>query len=224
MPTTRDTPTLLVDQPETGAAPVVMTDAYVELNGVNVKCLTNSVQLTAENSPIEVTSFCGVQEYPGPVKYHLILKLYQSFDQGGTDEVLQAALAAGVPMPFKIRPMQGRSDAAPDNPEFSGFVIPQPYDVFGGDAGTASEVDIDWILTAPASRNTGTPIVAAGATAGAPGIYTPAGAVRPANLAALTAGVTASPTTAWNAGQYVVTADMLGAFWNGTAWTLGIAS
>src|SRR5262245_17614925 len=40
-----------------------------------------------------------------------------------------------------------------------------------------------------------------GATAGTPGIYTPAGAQAPLSVAALT-GVTAVPATAWTTGQY----------------------
>lgn len=64
------------------------------------------------------------------------------------------------------------------------------------------------------------PIPATGATAGAPGAFTPAGAEVPANLAALT-GITASPATAWTAGQHVVLGDASQASWNGTAWVAG---
>jgi hypothetical protein len=90
-----------------------------------------------------------------------------------------------------------------------------------GDAGTNAEVKIDWAMTSPPSVNTGS-VAATGATGGAPGFYTPTGAATPANLAAL-AGLTASPTTAWPTGQYVITADLLAAYWNGTAWTAGKA-
>ncbi|MGV1079722.1 MAG: hypothetical protein ACOYD1_07700 [Candidatus Nanopelagicales bacterium] len=58
------------------------------------------------------------------------------------------------------------------------------------------------------------------AVAGDPGSF--GTAVTPANLAAMTT-VTASPTTAWNGGQYVVLADASKAYWNGTTWTAGIA-
>lgn len=63
-------------------------------------------------------------------------------------------------------------------------------------------------------------IPATGATAGAPGAFTPSGAEVPANLAALT-GITASPATAWTAGQYVDLGDASKASWNGTAWVAG---
>lgn len=73
-----------------------------------------------------------------------------------------------------------------------------------------------------------TPIVATGATAGIPGTWTPAGANQlPANAAgATTAGITASPNTAWTTGQYVQgsTAGSGGQMhWSGTAWVAGVA-
>jgi hypothetical protein len=90
-----------------------------------------------------------------------------------------------------------------------------------GDAGAASECAVDWNLTGPPSVDYGT-VAAAGATAGAPGFYTPSGAAVPANLAALT-GVTATPVAAWATGSYVITADFLAAHWSGSAWVAGKA-
>ncbi|MEU5403714.1 hypothetical protein ABZ348_30985 [Streptomyces sp. NPDC005963] len=66
-------------------------------------------------------------------------------------------------------------------------------------------------------------VSALGATAGIPGAFTPSGSLVPANLAGLDL-ITASPTTAWSAGQYVVLGDNSNAHWNGTDWITGIAS
>lgn len=213
----------LADPAPPTATPVMMTDTYVEIGGANLKCLAEELTLQAENKPIEVTTFCGVQDYPGPVKWHFVAKLLQSFDPGATDATLTAALnaytAAGTPVPFKVRAYASRPVSA-TNPQFSGLMIPQPYTVFGGAAGAASEVDIDWIMTAPPTRTTAG-VAATGATAGAPGYFTPSGATTPANLAALT-GITASPATAWTTGQYVITADLLAANWTGSAWAAGV--
>jgi hypothetical protein len=66
------------------------------------------------------------------------------------------------------------------------------------------------------------PIPATGATAGAPGSFTPSGAEAPANLAAMT-GITATPATAWTTGQHVVLGDASQAHWNATAWVVGAA-
>lgn len=221
-----DAPTLMDDPPEVPAQPVMMTATYVELGGSNLRCLCLSVSLEADVKVIEQTSMCDVQEYPGSVKYHLVLKMAQSFDPGATNDVLQAALdnyaATGASMPYKVRPYYNRP-VSPSNPEYSGFVRPLPYNAFGGDAGTASEVDLDWTCTDVWTINKGTPVAATSGVAGQPGYFLPAGSARPANLAAL-AGLTASPATAWPAGSYVITADQLGAHYTGSAWAAGIAT
>lgn len=61
-----------------------------------------------------------------------------------------------------------------------------------------------------------------GANAGSPGAFTPSGATPPATLAAMS-GITANPTTAWTAGQYVVLGNSTLAHWSGTAWVAGAA-
>lgn len=60
-------------------------------------------------------------------------------------------------------------------------------------------------------------VPATSAVAGIPGTYLPANSYAPANLAGMT-GLTASPTTAWTVGQYVLLRDGSKAKWNGTTW------
>jgi len=229
--TPQDAPAQFADLPVPTATPVMMTDAYVEIGGGNLSCLGMNVSIEPENKPIELTTFCGVKDYPGPVKWHLKAKLAQAFDTGATFPTLKAALdaynSAGTLCVFKVRPYKSRAISA-TNPSFEGNAIPQPFTYFGGDAGSASEVDIDWILDAPPTVNQG--VSATGATAGTPGTWTPAGSTPPATVAALIAGtpntVTASPTSAWTTGQYVQTqtAGTSGqAHWSGTAWVSGPA-
>jgi hypothetical protein len=57
------------------------------------------------------------------------------------------------------------------------------------------------------------------ATAGTPGSWN---GTAPANLAG-TAGITASPATAWTTGQYVVLGDASHTYWDGSAWVVGEA-
>jgi hypothetical protein len=206
------------------ATPLVLNDCYFELGGVNLRCLVQHLEVSPENKPVTVTSFCSETDYPGVTKWHLRVTFYQSFDVGATYATLNAALtaynASGTAVNFKARPYSSRV-AASNNPIISGMAIPQPFDLLTGDAGAASQVQIDWNLTAAPTVDTGA-VAATGATAGAPGYFTPSGASSPANLAALT-GVTASPATVWSTGQYVITADLLAAHWSGSAWVAGKA-
>ena len=79
-------------------------------------------------------------------------------------------------------------------------------------------------VAAGAWSRTFTVVAATGATAGTPGTFTPAGAVAPQNLAAMTGVVTATPATAWTTGQHVVLGDLSKAYWNATAWVTGQAA
>lgn len=73
----------------------------------------------------------------------------------------------------------------------------------------------------------GTTNFSTGATAGAPGSWTPGGSTPPANSSDATSkGVVASPTTAWTTGEYVQGSTVGSAgqmHWSGTAWASGIA-
>lgn len=65
---------------------------------------------------------------------------------------------------------------------------------------------------------------ATGASAGIPGTWSPAGAVRPYDLAELAASaITATPTSAWTTGQHVILGDGSTAHWDGTDWVAGPA-
>lgn len=213
------------DPPPPTATPLILNDGYFELGGVNLSCLIKHLEAPfAENKPVTVTTFCSEVDYPGVTKYHLRATLYQTFDAGATFATLNAALQAyqanNTPVTWKARAHASRVASA-NNPVISGLVIPQPFDYIVGDAGAASEVAIDWLLTGAPSVDTGT-VAAAGAQAGSPGYYTPSGANVPANLAALT-GITAAPATAWTPGQYVITGDLLAAHWTSSAWAAGKA-
>jgi len=137
--------------PPASIAPVMMTDCYVELGTANLSCLGIEVSIEPENKPIEQTTFCGVKEYPGPVKWHLKAKLAMDYSTGSTYDTLSAAVtayqSAGTLMPFRVRPYKGRAVGV-TNPFFTGNAIPQPFTVLGGAAGSASEADIDWIMDA----------------------------------------------------------------------------
>jgi hypothetical protein len=205
--------------------PLILNDAYFEMSGVNLRCLVKHLEAAfPENKVVTVTSMCGETDYPGVTKWHLRVTFYQDFSPNSVFATLQAAITAyqtnGTPVAWKARPYSSRV-ASTTNPIISGLAIPQPIPQLLGDAGAASEVQIDWNLTAPPTVDYGA-VTATGATAGAPGYFTPTGATVPANLAALT-GLTANPATAWTPGQYVITADLLANHWSSSAWVAGKA-
>jgi len=89
--------------------------------------------------------------------------------------------------------------------------------------GVTSAVTIDGNFVANGAWSRSSMVVATGASGtAAPGTFSPAGAMAPANLAAMT-GLTATPNTAWTTGMYVRLGDGSTAHWSGTAWVAGIA-
>lgn len=108
-----------------------------------------------------------------------------------------------------------------------------PYNVVPGAGGTPGKLltpiqsgdhmHVQYTTVAPPTPScdceaSGT--AATGATAGTPGTWTPVDSYAPTTLAGTT-GITASPTTAWTTGQYVVLGDNSKAHWSGTAWAAG---
>lgn len=96
---------------------------------------------------------------------------------------------------------------------------------YGGAAGTPLTATATWPLAAKPTITTPAVGAATGATAGTPGSWTPGGSTPPANFtAAQSAGIIASPATAWTTGQYVQgsTAGTSGEMhWSGSAWVTG---
>jgi hypothetical protein len=89
--------------------------------------------------------------------------------------------------------------------------------------GVTSAVTIDATFVANGAWTRTSMVAATGANGvSSPGSFTPAGAMAPANLAAM-GSIVAAPATAWPAGTYVKLGDGSSAHWNGTAWVAGVA-
>lgn len=93
------------------------------------------------------------------------------------------------------------------------FVTYRNGTTFGTWNGTA------WAAYTPPAPAT-PPALATGATAGSPGVWTPAQSVAPATIASAPAP---TPTTAWTIGQYNNLNGGEQAYWDGTAWVRGKA-
>jgi hypothetical protein len=141
--------------------PVILTDASLKISkdGTDVgltelACVTNHIELSPDTSVTTLDTMCGTKDYPGTVKWSLVATLYQSFDTDATEEVLSAAVAHGAPIPFEISAYKSKP-IGPDNPAWSGNLIPQDYSPINGDAGDASVVELEWSLAeAPTKRTT----------------------------------------------------------------------
>jgi hypothetical protein len=129
--------------------PLILKDASISIDGQPLDCVTNHLELSPDVSQLTIDTLCASTDYPGAVKWSLVLTLLQSFDAGATEEVLSAAVAGGVPVPFEIIPYKSLAVSA-TNPSFTGMVVPQPYAPINGDAQAESTIDLEWsLVTAP---------------------------------------------------------------------------
>jgi hypothetical protein len=124
--------------------PVILVDPVLTIDGVDLKCVMSHIELTPDVTLVEVKTSCGVKEYPASIKWTLKATLYHSYDVDGTNEVLTAAVAGGVPVPFTVTPSSDVVSAT--NPEYTGEVIPQPFTPLSGDVGDASSFDLEWSI------------------------------------------------------------------------------
>ena len=133
--------------------PLILDNAGVKIGTgpdvaslVELACVATHVELAPDVSTTPIDTFCGSTDYPGNVKWTLNLTLVQSFDPLATEETLSAAVEGGVAVPFAVVGYRDRP-VGPDNPEWSGFVVPQPYAPINGDAGGESSIDLAWSCT-----------------------------------------------------------------------------
>lgn len=126
-------------------APVILYNPDLTIDGTTLKCLMSHIELNPDVTTVEVKTSCGIREYPGSVKWTLNASLYHSFDPDGTNEVLTAAVEAGVPVPFTVLPSSTKPISA-TNPEYTGMLIPQPFAPISGDVGDASSFDLEWSI------------------------------------------------------------------------------
>jgi hypothetical protein len=189
---------------------------------IDVSCLVNNAILSASPTTADpTTKLCGTQKQ-GATTYSATLSGNMDIDPDNAESLFCLSWAEpGTEQPFKFTPDLAEGSSA------EGILILQPLD-FGGTGDYGSDLTADFefqvlwkpVITCSGGASGG--VVATGATAGAPGAFTPSGATPPANLGQMTS-IVASPTTAWTTGQSVLLGDASSAHWDSAAWVAGLA-
>lgn len=208
---------------------------YISGDGVTLSSNTSSDNLTPWQSTSPIRTMITGKE----LSLQFVMWQTDPVSMGLWFDVAPPAAVAGA-LAFDVRSDGGGLLYAvgidvKDGSSVFRVVFPRSQLSNNGDVSIARGSAVGWDVTLTALDDNGvlahiigklTPaVVATGATAGIPGVFTPSGAVAPANVAAMT-GLTASPATAWTTGQYVqtATAGTPGqAHWSGSAWVAGAA-
>ena len=66
--------------------PLILTNASVKIDGTELACLANHVELSPDVNITTLDTFCGSRDYPGTAQeWSLVATFYQSFDAGSTE-------------------------------------------------------------------------------------------------------------------------------------------
>lgn len=208
--------------PSVTAAPFVLNKPKVTVGtggtAIEIQCAASEIHTNVDQSENTVETFCGTFTSFKPETWDVTLNGLQSFGAAGLWNLLRPLV--GSLQTFTVLPDRDVAVGAA-NPQMTGSAIVKAFPFLDAAVGEASEFDLVLAVQGPPQFVTSL-VAATGATAGTPGTFTPANAQTPANFAAMT-GLTASPTTLWTSGQYVVAGDLSRAYWNATTWVSGTA-
>jgi hypothetical protein len=189
---------------------------------MELQCAANGIEMVPDVPEETYSTFCNSYIAYGVETWTITATVLQSFGVDGIETKLRPL--TGQIVDYEVRP-DAPDARSVDNPAKTGKAILKPFPFLTGGVNQPSEFEI--VLACQGTPTTaltgGTPLRAAGATAGTPGSFTPAGAMVPNNFADLNAtpAITASPATVWTTGQYVSLQDGSRAHWSGTAWVAG---
>jgi hypothetical protein len=200
----------------------ILWDVSLMIDDVDLSDHVESIEITVGINKQAAAAMSELQDYSMAGTITITdpkVTFYQDYATAKVYATMFAAWQARTVFEVRAKPSSGA--AAIDNPEWTIPCFVGEMPVMTGTRGdrhmTAVTLTVAGLFTV---LMTATP--ATGATAGTPGTWTPGGSTPPANLAG-TSGVTATPSSAWTTGQYVVLGDSSHCYWNGTAWTAGEA-
>jgi hypothetical protein len=217
------------------SAPVTIDDTYNTFGPgvlkigtigteIDASCYVNNLQIVPSKDQEDgKTMLCGTEKGGRTTySYEMSGTLDLDLDKGAAGLFALSQSAPGSTQAFTFTPQE-------DGVTATGSLILDPLSFGSSDGyGSVMQSDVAFALVGkPVYDYTG--IVggagaATGATAGAPGTFTPSGATPPADLAALqSGGVVATPNSAWTTGQSV-NLGTGSAHWTGAAWATGSAA
>lgn len=132
----------------------VLTNARLEVNGVNLSSWTRSVELSIERDAPEQTTMGDTTKrvIAGLMDWSVTATFAQDFGSGAVDATIWSAFSAGTPVTVKVRPTQGAISAT--NPEYTGNAIIVSYNPVSGGVGDFHETQVEFKAAGALTRAT----------------------------------------------------------------------
>lgn len=132
---------------------MVLTAAYLSLDGSDVSDHTSKIQLTAEIEEKDVTTYKsqGWKEVTGGLASgSLAVTFKQNYDAAAIDAKMWALFLGRLPVSFEVRAMDAA--AGPNNPSYSGKTLVRQWNPLAGTVGDVAESDVTWPTSGPITR------------------------------------------------------------------------
>ena len=135
-------------------ARIVLTDAYVKLNNVDLSDHIASVEIAQSFDSIETTAFgdSGRTRTGGLEDSSVTLSFHQDFAAASVDQTI-APLVGGTAA-FEIRAVGTATAVSSTNPKWTGTVLITEWNPLSGAVGELSTADVTWPVSGQVTRGT----------------------------------------------------------------------
>lgn len=135
-------------------APIILTDAYVSINGVVLSGRVVSVELSQEAEDVDTTTMGATarQHAVGLRNDTFTVTFLQDYAAGSVDATLSPLVGSNTPFPFELRPTSGAVSTT--NPKWTGTALLLTYTPLGGDIGDRSENEVEFVCQGAMVRGT----------------------------------------------------------------------
>lgn len=135
-------------------ARIVLTDAYVKLNNVDLSDHIASVEIAQSFDEVETTAFGdgGRTRVAGLEDSSISLAFHQDFAASSVDQTISPLV--GGTAAFEIRAVGTATGLSSTNPKWTGTVLVTEWNPLSGAVGELSTADVTWPVSGQITRGT----------------------------------------------------------------------
>lgn len=134
-------------------AKFVILKPFIEIDGVDMSCFSNNIEITLSKNELDGNTFCGQDTLQGLEESSFSIGLIQDFDAAAVDATLHPLYASGDTFLVVVRPVKADPVSA-TNPEYTGTCRLNSYQPLSGGPGDLAEISIDLPIIGDSGRVT----------------------------------------------------------------------
>mgnify|MGYP001561005228 CR=1 FL=1 len=133
---------------------LILDDAFIEVNAVDLSCFSDSVEVTLSKAEIEANTFgCGQDVLQGRETSSFTINFHASFGAAEVDATLYPLWNTGATFNVTVRPVQD-DPVSGTNPEYQGTCRLFEYMPISGEEGELSTTSVTFKVIGAMSRVT----------------------------------------------------------------------